>query len=554
MIITARGIELDLQTLEQIIQQRLNANISGSALKVCCLEKKESIVIVVQHPEDVVSHPSLIFQLIRSTIQEKQIPDEVFMYLVVDGQRDPYFSNQIASSSQANSASELKAEPADNLDNNTTLPEPKNKPKRFSFLLISCLLAISCLVTTLLIYFFTRPCVLDECSLIPQTKKIADESLSSLSENSDRTTLIEINKQLAEAINNLQKIPSWSTYHAEAEQLISDYQVELNQIQELLAAFQLAEKAKAITHQAPLSQEKWQEIAELWQKSLNILSTNSRDDRNILVNKKIEEYQQKLAIIKEKIQQEQEGKKYLLSAQDAAKLGESRQILASSLTNLQLVEATWRTAIERLEKIPIETTAYSQKQDLLASYIAKFLEAQQRTKEEELAIKLYNQAINEAKLAKNSEAENQWSLAVSSWRNALTSIQEVPEKSFQAPKAIKLVQPYQEALNKAQANLKIALLKEQAKNDLSNTCSNSPKICDYSISNNLIKVFLSKEYINQLQQLSNQGNNNNSKNERVINHISQVEKNFKFISSKYGLPLEVYHSEGNLMIKYEPNN
>ena len=152
---------------------------------------------------------------------------------------------------------------------------------------------------------------------------------------------------------------------------------------------------------------------------------------------------------------------------------------------------------------------------------------------------------------KNSQSNNQWSMAVSYWRDAVVSVKQVPEQTFQYQETIKLLKTLEEALNKAQANLQIALLKQQAKNDLSGTCINSSKICDYSVSNNLIKVFLAQDYLYQIQQLSYQlpANNNN-----VINHISQVEKNLKYISSKYSIPLEVYHPGGNLIIRYEPSN
>ncbi len=550
MIRTATGIELDYQALEQVLQQRLNANASSvSPLKVRCFEKKESLVIMVQHPEDVISHPRRIFRLLRSNIREQQILGEVLMYLVVDGKSESYLYNQIVAASQANL--ELNTYATDNLDNAVASPVSEKKQRNSSFVVISLITGIACLSITTLIYLFTRPCVLDQCLLIPQTKKIVNESLASISDNSNYSSIVAINQQLIEALENLNKIPTWSKYYAEAEQLVSNYQLQLTQIQDLLIGLELAEEAKAITKKSPLTEKQWQKVANLWQKSINTLSKNTQDYRDIFITKKLEEYQNNLAVAEANIKQEQEARKYLLSAQDAAKLGESRQMTASSLTNLQLVEATWRTAIERLEKIPIETSVYNQKQELLESYITKFLDAQKRRKQEELAIKLYNQAIAQAELAENSQANNQWSMAVFYWRNAVKFIQQVPEKTFQYQQSINRLQTLEESLNKAKANLQIALLKQQAKDDLSSTCTNSSKICNYSVSNNLIKVFIGQDYLNQIQQLSSQfpANNNN-----VINHISQVEKNLKYISSKYSIPLEVYHPGGNLIIRYEPSN
>jgi hypothetical protein len=257
--------------------------------------------------------------------------------------------------------------------------------------------------------------------------------------------------------------------------------------------------------------------------------------------------------VKIKVQQEEEGKKSLLAAQEAAKLAESRKTLAKSLSNLQQVEATWKAAIERLEKIPIETTAYEKKQELLDAYIPRLLEAQRKTKEEETAINLYNQAINQIQSAKNYEVNNKWASAISSWQNTLNILEQTPVQTFQYQENLKLLNSSRQELTKADAKQKILLVIEQAQNDLKNTCLDNPKICNYSVEPNIIKVFLTNSYIDIINKISNPSSTSNTNNsQQILSHISQVENNLKYISSKYQIPLEVYHPEGNLMIKYQP--
>jgi hypothetical protein len=101
--------------------------------------------------------------------------------------------------------------------------------------------------------------------------------------------------------------------------------------------------------------------------------------------------------------------------------------------------------------------------------------------------------------------------------------------------------------------LEIKLGLEQVKNELKNTCLGVAKICNYSVNSNLIQVFFTNKYTTMIEQIKNQSISSNSNpNEKIINHISQLEKNFKYISSKYSTPLEVYHPNGDLMIKYQP--
>lgn len=549
MIKTTLGIDLDYSTLERILHERLNTNPdSVSSLKIRCFSRDESIVIIVEHPEDVISHPRRIFRVIRNLAQEKKIVGEVLMYLVVHGKDKPQFFNQITLYSPTDSKTEVhKGKNSQNSTGRFSDFIPKKRENKSSLVTIILATLLSLLGVSVLGYLLSRPCVIGKCLLLTESKKSAEDSLSIIAENKPSISLINIKQQLTESIEKLKVIPAWSKHYSEAEELSKNYQLEIKKIDKAIQAIQLGDQAKSMLKNQPLSKQKWQEVVNLWENAISIFQEISDKNPNSFFTKKQQEYENNLANVKAKLEQEEEAQKSLLVAQDAAKLAQSRQTSVKSLADLQQVEATWKTAIAKLETIPIETTAYRKKQELLDIYISKLVEAQQNTKQEEVATNLYDQALNQRQRAKNYAGNNQWSLAVSAWQNTIRYLEQMSAQSLQYQEGIKLLNSSREELIKAEAKSKI----EQAKNDLKNTCSSFTTICNYSVESNVIKVFLTNSYIQTIQQLTDPSADAKN-NQQIMNNISQVESNLKSISSKYQIPLEVYNPEGDLMTKYQP--
>lgn len=546
---TSIGIEIDFSTLENVLQQKLNANpVSVSGLRVRCFSKKGNVVIMIEHPEDVISHPRRIFKIIRQTIQEENIVGNFLIYLVVHEKTESTSLNKITLSSEQDSEMTSTNYNSNDPPKILTSASFSNQKKATNLPLISFIIALSILGISLLVYVLSRPCVISKCVLMDETTKFADESLSILNEDILYVSLAEISKSLTKAIENLQTIPRWSKDYSEAQKLTKNYQIEINKLTQLNKANNLINQANSMTKNYPLTPKEWQQAVKLSEEAISLLQEFPQETKNSYLKKKEAEFQNNLVDLQKRISQEDKGKQFLLEAKDAAKLAESRQATAKSLENLQLVEVTWKTAIQRLEKIPIETTSYIEKQDLLRAYIAKFLEAQERKKQEELAINLYNQAIQEAQQAKNNELNNQWSASVLSWQNALNLLSKIPEKTFQYAPVIKLTNAYQLELSNAKNQLTKAVEIENIKNELKNICLDTPKICDYSVSSNIIQIFLTNTYLETIEKISKQ----KKSNEQVISHISQVEKNLQYISSKYSKPLEVYNPNRNLITKYQP--
>jgi hypothetical protein len=559
MIKTSIGTELDYHDLEKIIEQKLNIDSnSDSYLQVRCFPREENLVIFVEHPEEIISHPPRLFKVIRNIIDEKKIIGEVLIYLVVHGSSEPYLSNEISIAPDNNTLAIIKSSDipgnshtAIKLQPSETEPPKSNLP----YPLIALSTGLIILVVISFGYFFSKPCTIGKCLLLSENQALADKSLDLITQENGNLNLLSlqaIQQQLTEAIANINSIPSWSKYYPEANQLSQRYQKELNIIENYLTILETEQKAEYFKEKGYLSLEDWQTLANSWEEALNLLKIIPEDKQNNFFNNKEQEYQKTLTNIQAKIAKEKEGNQYLSQAKNAAQLAETRQKETKSLEKLQLVEATWKTAIERLEQIPVESNAYQEKENLLKSYLPKFMEVEKRRKQQQQEADFLEKALVEKKLAEQSETENQWTKAVSSWQKGIELLSQVTENNFKYEEAKKLLITYQESLEKAQAQLKIAVRKQQLKKDLQNICSNTVTICSYSLNEQKVKVVLTNVYLQRVQELSTLLQSQEETTDNLIkNHIYQVENNLKYLSLKYNIGIEVYHPNGQLITQYQ---
>ncbi len=557
MIKTTIGIELDYENLEQIIEESLKIDSpTKSSVKVRCFSREENLVIFVEHPEDVISHPRRLFGLIRSIIEEKKVLGNVSIYLVVHGTSEPYLSDEInlihtkntlaiLNSSEVEEQSNIQVEPKENRHKVAT----KNLP----YPLISLGIGLGLMVVFSLVYFFSKPCVVGQCLLLTENQSLIDQSLLFVSPENDPLDLEKTKEKLKDAITNLETIPPWSQHYTSANELIQKLQGELKKIDQYLTIIELEKKADYFSKKENLTLEELQNLAKSWEEALNF----SQKIENTLqvqffINKQ-KEYQEKLKNTQEKIAKSEEINQYLLQAKNAINLAETRQKEVNSFPSLQLVEATWKTAIERLEKIPSDSSIYQEKQDLLESSLTKFVEIQKLRKEQEKGIELYNKALNESKLAEKLQGENQWSKAVNAWTNALNLLKQIPEGNFQYEQGKKLLATYEQSLQKAQEQLQRAINQQNIAKDLQSICTNTVPVCTYSVNNQQVKVILTNSYLQRVKELSallNTGDNERDNN-LLKTHIHQVENNLKYLNLKYKVPIEVYNPEGKLITKYQ---
>jgi hypothetical protein len=557
MIKTTIGIELDYENLEKIIEESLNIDSKNkSSVQVRCFPREENLVIFVEHPEDVISHPGRLFRLVRSVIEEKKVLGKVSIYLVVRGTSEPYLSDEISLLQAKNTLAIINSsemETQSSLQLKSTENNPKLAPKNLPYPLISLGVGLGLMVVFSFVYFFSKPCVIGKCSLLTENQNLVDQSLVFLSPENDPLDLEKTKQKLKDAITNLGTIPSWSKYHPQANQLIQEYQTELKKIDQYLGLIKIEKKANYFTKKEDLTLEQLQNLAKSWEEAINFLQKLENTSQDQFFINKEKEYKTKLIIVQEKIAKQEEVNQYLLKAKNAINLAETRQKEVNSLANLQLVEATWKTAIERLEQIPSDSNLYREKQDLLESSLTKFTETQKLRKEQEKGLELYNKALNESKQADKLQRENQWSKAVNSWRNALNLLKQIPEGNFQYEQGKKLIATYEQSLQKAQQQLQKAISKQNIEQDLQSICSNTVPVCTYSVNNQQIKVVLTNSYLQRVKELSALLNTGDSQrdNNLIKTHIHQVENNLKYLNLKYKIPLEVYNPEGNLITKYQ---
>ena len=382
------------------------------------------------------------------------------------------------------------------------------------------------LATLTIIYGLTRPCVIGTCPEIAQAKQLAQQSLADLT--------IPSSQPLRESIQILQSIPLWSRYRAEADTLRQRYQVRLNELEIILAAHQSAAKA---TNVDPALSVPAATVIHFWQAAIAYLQQIPHTSEFYPdVQSQIQEYQKSLT-------NEQAAHQSLKAAQEAAGIAQTREQEAHSLSDWQLVEATWKTAIARLN-VPTTTTAYQEAQPRLNEYQTRLAAARKRKNQEQTAGDRYSQATRQAELAKESEAINQWSTAVSHWDKALEAIKQVPDQTFYSPQAEPLINLYTQALDEAKAQLR-------TRSDLAKICTGEPK-CHYVITDSEIKVHLSSAYLQKIRQTALQAKvqNNAEAQMSLLDHIASLEKGLETVSRNTGIPVKVYNSQGAALITY----
>ncbi|HEY9705495.1 MAG TPA: hypothetical protein V6C58_23860, partial [Allocoleopsis sp.] len=351
------------------------------------------------------------------------------------------------------------------------------------------------------------------------------------------------------------KIPFWSNNYNQAQKKLPDYQGQLNRINQLITALTKADLAGQKSLNPPHTEAQWQEIKKLWLETIQALGKIPKNSEVYqLAQQKQKAYKINLSAVNKRIATEKKANKSLQLAQEAAKKADVRQGVAESLAHWQLVYASWQTAVNKLGEIPPGTTAYQEAQKLLKDYQEKLIVGRDRTTREQFGSNTYKQGLLLAQKAKNYQVLNQWSLAVYSWRTALSYVKQVPQDTFYDSKAKQLVNSYTQALKQAETQLKLANTAQQVRGDLMFVCAGRPQICTFAISRSLIKVRLTASYVQAIQKTAMAAKIKGDANSQKIayNHISAIGEALKTISKNSGIRLEVYTPDGILREVYTP--
>lgn len=593
----------DLAILGNLLQASLQSKLSETVpVQVRCWLQKQTFMILTQHPQDVVINPQQTFSCLEQIIlnEHPSVGPDVKLYLRIAGQKQPYAFHsftvqpQTPTTTPPTPAADVP-NTADLLENSThseetefishpnteetaaTLPHPWDQPipediplseqpqetlieekspsKQSMLPLIVAGTGLSVLIFFGTLYALSRPCVIGSCQVIPEAQALNQKSTNTLQKPQSGKDVLEAQQQLTEAIHLLEAIPMWSSQHGKAQELIKSYQAQAEQVNKMVSALQTAARASYKSDNPPHAPSYWMEVQTMWRDAIAQLEQLPKDSNlQPLAQEKITAYKSNLAQTNQRLLKERQAQGYLQNAKDAALIAEARQGVAQSLEHWQLVYTTWQTAMNRLKQIPQGTTAYQEAQQLTAQYLPKMATARDRRTREQIAANAYNQGLRLAQLAKESQVSDQWSTALTQWRNALTFVNQVPSDTFYYGKAQSLIGTYTKSLKQAQAQLQLAMKLQQARRDLNQTCYGKTKVCLYTIENNVIKIRLTPAYIQMVRQTAIAARTQGDPNVQtgVVNHILTLGEALEAISDNSRIPIEVYAPDGNLIQTHSP--
>ncbi|ELR99662.1 hypothetical protein [Gloeocapsa sp. PCC 73106] len=519
MLETQNG-SISLKELEYLLQERLCAPSVGVVpQKISCLLKDHHVMILLHYQQPAMPYPRKVFAVIEEMLNQLQIAQkyQILTYLVVQGKYQ--------------SKTRLTSIPVPLLPAKT---HPKEQtPQKFPKLLLTSVGIIS---TIFLSYLANRYCLFNNCALIPQANQLANQA---------KLMIEETPKDLAPAYQNLtqshqllNQIPSWSPHYREAHSLALDYQQKAQNLDNFQKALTIKDQALSLT-KLPLTIPDYAKIESLWAEAIALLEHIPSEDQ-LYPPAQLELAQ---------INLEKQAITSLKTAQEASQLGKARESVARSLQNWQLVAATWRTALARLSQIPQHSQIAKQAEikQLSTIYQSRLTQAQQRSEQEALALKLYQQGQQQAKLAQNLAASKQWQTSVYHWREALNILSKISPESHIFTEAKNSVKYSQNSLSEAEAKLTLLFNLEQI-------CTADIRICDYDVSSEIIKVQLTPIYQQQLLQVSLATNaqTNLPAQMELRQHLSGLDNIFQSISNSSGIPLEVYDSQQILIVSYLP--
>lgn len=505
------------------MQQRLQVEFPQIALKVNCFLREKTLVILVYVPEIMTLHnKDLLFQLKQILMEEETIssyPMELY----------------------------LKVNESNSLEAIQVNSSPKGlKPISLSLGLVLALGGI---------YILTRPCLWGTCPNLTQAEQLRQNALNLVDLSASSQDIATAQAHFKQSSNLLQAIPVWSNYHEQATQLLAIDQQYSQNLDDLAQALAHATTAVSLA-KPPLTVEQWQTAGEAWERaiaSLKKIPLNS--PLRPYTEVKLKQYQGNLTALQQRIKAENQGNAYLKIAQKTAQIALVRQKAAHTLTDWQTVEKAWQDAIKNLEAIPANTLAAQETSNLLPIYTTQLTNAKTRRTQEEAATKFYRQALQYADLAQQAIKNQQWTATVNAWRNAITALKQIPLNTSFYNQAQTLISSYLLALNQAETNLKTASKLQNLRQDLETICKKPLKICDYQISQAIIKINLTESYVKQVWYTAEQAKARTSVPTQVslLNHIAKLEKSLQTISNEAQKRVEVYNPEQNIIAIYEPN-
>jgi hypothetical protein len=404
-------------------------------------------------------------------------------------------------------------------------------------------------------YMLTRPCVLGECIPLQSAERLSQTALQTVQSTTLAQAVVNAYDQLIEANYLVGTIPPWSKQYAIAQTRLQTYAAQAEGLEQIVSALRQGQTAVEKGQNPPHSLQTWQEIQALWQQAIaQLKQVPANSPVNDLAERKRVEYQANLTTLNQRIAIERQAQAKVVVARNTARIAEAREGIANSLATWQLTHATWQTAVNLLQQIPQSTMAQAEAQQLLAIYQPRLSAARDRQTQEEISAKFYDQALALANRARLLEQQNQWSQSANQWQDALVNAQQVLHNTSYYLQAQSLVNAYTAAHTRSQEILRAAILMQSTAADLSRTCAGTPKICDYSFTDKVIRVNITADYDRAVEQTiaRTQLTGDSDLQNTTTDHVNFLLRALAAIGKNANTPIELYNSDGSLFGSYVP--
>jgi hypothetical protein len=572
----------DLQLLARTLQEQVLAQVpSGQTFQIRCAVNQDELMILIQHPVDVMVDIEQIFAVLEDVLQSLTSYREqrVQCFLRMISEKLPYAKRDITIKQKWQEEVQVKKQenipelsdssllwPAANPESSFVDENLEEEPEAEIFdpladapdfttskhkrLVIPPLLLGVGLLGIILLggsgYLLTRPCVLFECKEIETAEQLKTESRRLINRAKSENDLLAVKQQLETASNELTIIPQWSPRYQQAEELKTTLSVHSEKINQVVTALQAGTQAEQKTQTTTNSLEELQARQHLWRQAIAPLEViNSHSELYGFIQPRLIKYRLNLQTVNKQLLAQEQWFKKITAAKGVASVATKRQATAKSLLDWQKAQATWQIAVNALIIIPSTSPAYPEAQKLLTEYKPQLARTRDRATSEQLAAKGYLQALNIAKQAKAYEQSNQWQAAAAYWGQALQTARNVSQNTLYYNQAQSLIAPYSANLKQAQDKVQLTQASQQTRLDLTKTCAGEILICTFTINNTGIIVRTTPEYEQTLQINLAQANPDNPDPAiGVTNHWQVLQEALTVISENANLPLVIYDSQG----------
>lgn len=405
-------------------------------------------------------------------------------------------------------------------------------------------------------YALSRPCVVGSCTRLEEAEAFYQDAQLQLTGTPDEEALKTAQSDLQAGIELLTPIPHWSSYYGAAQANLQQFEGDITALNALIQAKDKALEAATLSQNPPHSVEHWVDVQLLWQQSIDGLETIPPESpAGDYAQQKLKEYRSNHKAIGRRVIAEEEAEANFSTAIQTGQLAQQRMDTAESLAGWQLAAKEWQAAIKGLSLIPRGTSAYSEAQALLQDYRQQLARTSAQANLEENSTQFYQQAVQAAREAKAYEAKNQWTLALTHWKQAVANAQQISPESTLGAEAAVLLETYQPALTNAQSRLRTAVALQNLTQMVGSVCGDSATPCQVSQDPNQIQVTLSSQYAEPLRQAITPpaADGTFSFTNELSPSTQQLMEEIMTISHQVDLQVAIYDSHGGFVARYRPD-